>query len=171
VFGVCGGLQILGNRIDDPHGVEAGGSETGLGLLAIDTVLAREKITEPVKIRPRNGAFFGIESSASEGIGYEIHVGRSTRSETFAPFADVVRGSGECVEDGARSADDRVAGTYVHGLFANDAQRHAFVRAARLRSGLLPPAALAPLAAERDARFERLAEHVRASLSLDALLA
>jgi adenosylcobyric acid synthase len=171
VFGVCGGLQILGNRIDDPHGVEGGGSETGLGLLAIDTVLAREKITEPVTIRPRNGAFFGIESSASEGIGYEIHVGRSTRSETFAPFADVARGSGECVEDGARSADDRVAGTYVHGLFANDAQRHAFVRAARRRSGLLPPAALAPLAAERDARFERLAEHVRASLSLDALLA
>lgn len=171
VFGICGGLQILGDRIDDPHGVEGGGSDTGLGLLAIDTVLAREKITEPVTIVPRTGAFFGIESHESEGIGYEIHVGRSMRNEAFSPFADVTRRGGERVEDGARSADDRVAGTYVHGLFANDAHRHTFVRATRQRCGLLPPTALAPIAGERDACFERLAAHVRASLSLDALLA
>ncbi len=171
VFGICGGLQMLGNRIDDPHGVESGASETGLGLLGIDTALAREKITEPVTIRPRTGAFFGIESRESEGIGYEIHVGHSTRSDAFSPFADVTRRGGERIEDGARSADDRVAGTYVHGLFANDALRHAFVRAVRARSGLHPPIGLAPIAAERDARFERLAAHVRASLSLDALFA
>ncbi len=171
VFGICGGLQILGDRIDDPHGVEGGGSDTGLGLLAIDTVLAREKITEPVTIVPRTGAFFGIESHESESIGYEIHVGRSMRNEAFSPFADVTRRGGERVEDGARSADDRVAGTYVHGLFASDAHRHAFVRATRQRCGLLPPTALAPIAGERDACFERLAAHVRASLSLDALFA
>jgi adenosylcobyric acid synthase len=171
VFGICGGLQILGKRIDDPHGVEGGGSDTGLGLLEIDTVLAREKITEPVAIVPRNGAFFGVASRPSEGRGYEIHVGRSIRHEAFAPFADVTRRGGERIEDGARSADDRVVGTYVHGLFANDAVRHDFVRAARRRTGLRPPTALAPIADERDARFERLAAHVRASLSLDALFA
>ncbi len=171
VFGICGGLQILGNRIDDPHGVEGGGSDTGLGLLEIDTVLAREKITEPVTIVPRKGAFFGVESRESEGSGYEIHVGRSERNEAFSPFADLTRRGGERVEDGARSADDRVVGTYVHGLFANDAARHDFVRAARQRAGLRPATALAPIAGERDARFERLAAHVRASLSLDALFA
>ncbi len=171
VFGICGGLQILGNRIDDPHGVEGGGSDTGLELLAIDTVLSREKITEPVTIVPRKGAFFGVESRESEGLGYEIHVGRSARNEAFWPFADVTRRGGERVEDGARSADDRVVGTYVHGLFANDAARHDFVRAARQRVGLRAPTALAPIAEERDARFERLAAHVRASLSLEALFA
>ncbi len=171
VFGICGGLQILGNRIDDPHGVEGGGSDTGLELLAIDTVLSREKITEPVTIVPRKGAFFGVESRESEGLGYEIHVGRSARNEAFWPFADVTRRGGERVEDGARSADDRVVGTYVHGLFANDAARHDFVRAARQRAGLRAPTALAPIAEERDARFERLAAHVRASLSLEALFA
>jgi adenosylcobyric acid synthase len=171
LVGICGGLQILGNRIDDPHGVEGGGSDFGLGLLGIDTVLAREKITEPVTIVPRDGAFFGIESHEAGGTGYEIHVGRSIRSADFSPFADVTRRGGECVEDGARSADDRVIGTYVHGLFANDALRHAFVRSTRRRSGLLPPTALAPIARDRDERFERLAAHVRASLSLDALFA
>jgi adenosylcobyric acid synthase len=171
VFGICGGLQILGNRIDDPHGVEGGGFEIGLGLLAIDTVLAREKITEPVTIVPRTGAFFGIESRETEGNGYEIHVGRSIRNDAFAPFAEVTRRGGERIEDGARSADDRVVGTYVHGLFANDAARHDFVRAARQRVGLRPPTRLAPIANERDARFERLAAHVRASLSLGALFA
>ncbi len=163
VFGICGGLQILGRRIADPHGTESGDGEAGLDLLPVTTVLARDKVTEAVRV--------GVAAWPNiEGDGYEIHMGRTTRDATCAPFARVRRSNGDLIDDGAVSADGRIAGTYVHGLFANDALRHAFVRDARARAGLAPPVRPVASGAARDARFDRLADHVRAALSLDTLL-
>lgn len=170
VFGICGGLQILGRRVADPHGVEGGGALEGLGLLPLDTVLAREKITRLVRVRPRRDAFFGVVDGDCHGTGYEIHMGRSTAYGPYDAFADVRRSDAEDTPDGAVSGDRRVAGTYVHGLFADDAMRHAFVRAARAASGLRAPERLAAYGAEREARFDRLAAHVRSALDLSMLL-
>ena len=173
VVGICGGMQMLGTRVSDPHGVEGGGALDGLGLLALTTELAREKVTQRVRVRPCDGAFFGVPfTTRVAGNGYEIHLGRSQRGPGAAAFAQVERDDGTSLADGALSSDRRVVGTYVHGLFADDAVRHALIHAARMIRGLAASAELRrPLAAERDARFDRLAAHVRASLRLELLLA
>ena len=169
MLGICGGLQILGSSVADPHGVEGGGKHAGLGLLPVGTVLAKEKITREVRVHVRDGGWFGVPSEKCIGSGYEIHMGESTVHG--AAFADVDRGTGGTILDGSVSANGRIVGTYVHGLFAEDAMRHAFLRAARAACGLQPPQRFAPYAAERDARFDRLAAHVRAALDLTPLLA
>jgi adenosylcobyric acid synthase len=86
------------------------------------------------------------------------------------PFAEVTRaGSSALVTDGAVSADRRVFGTYVHGIFDDDNFRHAFLEAARAASGLAPFAARACVAAERESRLDRLAAHVRRSLDMEMI--
>lgn len=182
VLGICGGYQLLGEHVADPHGVEGGGEMSGLGLLPVRTVLAREKVTRAVRVRPRPHALFGIETSASaygaasrdetlDGAGYEIHMGRTICASDARVFADLTCDGSAPRSDGAVSADGAIVGTYVHGLFADDALRWAFVRAARSRADLVPPTRLVRYGAEREARFDRLATHVRCSLDVEAFLA
>ena len=170
VFGICGGFQMLGERVADPHGVERGGSRPGLGLLPVSTVLEREKVTRSATIRTRPGALFGALETTL-GSGYEIHMGRTTGAPGSRAFAELEYADGTRCVDGAVSSDGAVAGTYVHGIFADDALRHAVVAAARAQAGLAPAARLIPHGAERDARFDRLAAHVRSALNYRALLA
>jgi adenosylcobyric acid synthase len=168
VFGLCGGLQILGTRIDDPLGVEGGGTAQGLGLLSLATTFAAEKVTSLA--RGLAASPFGGGVADVPVCGYEIHMGETHGAGDVVPFARIRRGNESAwVDDGARSADGRIAGTYVHGIFDDDAFRHAFVRAARSARGLVPARELAALAAQREARLDRLAGHVRASLDLAAL--
>jgi len=173
VIGICGGYQMLGLEVADPHGVESGGVRPGLGLLPVRTVLAREKVTRAVRVRPRPNAFFGyepVDAGTLEGSGYEIHMGQTKNGPEVSAFADVLRDGGERVVDGAVSPSARVVGTYLHGLFASDQLRWAFVRAARASCRLEPPSRLIAYGAEREARFDRLAAHVRATLDLRPLL-
>jgi adenosylcobyric acid synthase len=101
ILGVCGGFQILGDVVRDPDGVESrAGSAPGLGLLPVETVLVREKVTAVRRARTPAGALFDA---------YEIHVGVTTAREPVSPFAYLDDGSPE----GARRG--RVCGTYLHG--------------------------------------------------------
>jgi adenosylcobyric acid synthase len=102
VLGICGGYQMLGNKVSDPAGAEEGGTQTGLGLLPVDTELELNKVT----IRSTGRSFLGPIVD-----GYEIHMGRTAGAKSVDPF--LVKENGE--EDGAVSG--RVAGTYFHGLF------------------------------------------------------
>jgi adenosylcobyric acid synthase len=87
------------------------------------------------------------------------------------PFGQVRRaGARDTVDDGAVARDGRIIGTYLHGLFDADDFRHAFLRASRAVCGLAPPTQVAYVAAERDARINRLAMQVAGSLDVDALL-
>jgi adenosylcobyric acid synthase len=100
VIGICGGFQMLGETIADPHGMESGGaSATGLGLLPVHTVLAREKTTAVRRAVSPGGRAFRA---------YEIHLGATTATAAVAPFA-TVDGRPEGVRMG------RVMGTYLHG--------------------------------------------------------
>lgn len=116
VLGVCGGFQMLGHTIIDPEGVEGfPGAVDGLGLLDMRTVLTGEKILRPAAGRlARGGAPF---------TGYEIHVGRSEGAALSRPL--LIRGDG--AGEGAVSADGRIAGAYVHGLFDRAEARSAIL--------------------------------------------
>jgi len=153
VLGICGGYQMLGQSIADPEGHEGPpGNATGLGLLDIDTTLGGRKQLGLV-----NGA--DIVSDAPVA-GYEMHLGETTGPGLARPMLRL----GDR-PDGAVSADGKIAGCYLHGLFASDEFRRAFL--ARLGA---TPSTLA-YEASIDATLDRLAEHLAASLDLDAILA
>jgi adenosylcobyric acid synthase len=106
LLGVCGGYQMLGRAIHDPHGVEGpAGSSAGLGLLELETALAQEKQLCRVSGR------LALDGAAIEG--YEIHMGVSTGNALQLPLLELDDGR----RDGALSADGQVMGTYLHGLF------------------------------------------------------
>jgi adenosylcobyric acid synthase len=118
VLGICGGLQMLGRRIADPDGIEGpAGEAAGLGLLELDTVLTGDKRLAAVTGRLADGG------AAVEG--YEMHVGRSDGPALARPLLQLADGRPE----GAVSADGRIAGTYVHGLFGRGDGRAALLAA------------------------------------------
>jgi adenosylcobyric acid synthase len=120
VLGLCAGYQMLGRRIADPDGIEgAAGEAAGLGLLDVETVLGPAKI-----LRER----VGRDHATGQAVrGYEMHLGTTTGAATARPMLEVDDGDARRPE-GARSPDGLVAGCYLHGLFASDAFRGAFLR-------------------------------------------
>jgi adenosylcobyric acid synthase len=152
VLGLCGGYQMLGRSIADPDGIEGPPAKVeGLGLIDVDTTLSAEKRLEPVR---------GTTSDGMPFSGYEMHIGVTEGRDCARPFARLADGAPE----GAISADGRVIGTYVHGLFADDRQRAAWL--GRFAAG-------SPTVAYED-QIERtldaLAAHLAAHVDLDRLL-
>jgi adenosylcobyric acid synthase len=174
IVGICGGLQMLGQDVRDPAGVESAGvpvDEAGLGLLRIRTELAATKTTIPASAAWADLRVFGQSGGPAQAAGYEIHMGETHYLEGAAPFCQVRRtGAAVAIADGAIADDGFVVGSYLHGLFDADSFRHAFIRASRAASGLLPAAELVSEAAQRDDRLNRFAAHVEAALDVDALL-
>ena len=156
VLGVCGGYQMLGRWVSDPHGVESGGREEGLGLLPVETVLARRKITRRVTARwlPGGPAF----------PAYEIHTGITTAAGGGRPLFRVGRSA-----EGCASEDDRVRGTYLHGLFESGPARAAVIDWARARRPARGAAAPVDAGAARAAAYERLADTLDAVVDRAAL--
>jgi adenosylcobyric acid synthase len=151
VVGLCGGYQMLGRKIADPLGLEGPAQEAaGLGLLDATTVLAHEKTLRRVDAPD---AITGTRIA-----GYEIHLG-----ETWSNEAPLLSLGG--VPEGARSADGRVIGSYIHGLFASDRYRAAFLGQVRehAESGLVFEARI-------DATLDALAAHLAQAVDLDRLL-
>ena len=152
VLGLCGGYQMLGRTIADPGGVEGPPATVeGLGLIDVATTLSNQKRLEPVSGTTRDGIAFS---------GYEMHMGVTAGPDCAHPFARLADGTA----DGATSTDGRVVGTYVHGLFADDRQRAAWL--ARFAAG--------PANVAYDDLIERtldaLAAHLAAHVDLDRLL-
>lgn len=170
VVGVCGGYQMLGVAVHDPHHVESGAATTpGLGLLPVVTWLEREKTT--VRVRGRvtatAGPFAAAVGAAVEA--YEIHAGRTEVDAARRPFEILMRRGAPVVEsDGAVNDAGNVVGTYLHGLFANDAFRRALLADLAARRGLAPDARWgAPSNAGE--RYDRLADVVAAACDLAAV--
>ena len=164
LIGICGGFQMLGRTLADPSGVDGSpGEARGLGLLPVRTTFAGPKRTVPVTGRVRSGgAFAGL--AETDLAGYELHVGETER-DGAAPFAELVRPDGERVTDGAVSADGRILGTYVHGLFGVERVRESILGTLARRRGLaFQPRALPP------DPYGEVARWFRGAVDLAALL-
>jgi adenosylcobyric acid synthase len=168
VVGICGGMQMLGRTISDPYGIENQGSIRGLGLLPIDTMMQSCKTTMPATGHTMQTSLFGQAVSQIPVSGYEIHVG-DTRYEAHArPFAKLLEADGLQAgkQDGCLSADTRIFGTYLHGIFDDDAFRHIFVRSARKFHGLSERHEIYRHQQARARSFDRLAAAVETNLDL-----
>jgi adenosylcobyric acid synthase len=153
VLGLCGGYQMLGRRILDPDGLEGPPGETeGLGLLDVETVMRPDKTL--TRVAARHAA------TGADFTGYEIHIGATDGPDRARPFAHV-----DGRPEGAVSASGRVAGSYLHGLFAEDGFRHAWLAAQGVEAvGLSYGAAV-------EETLDALAGHLETHMRLDALFA
>ncbi len=165
VVGLCGGYQMLGLRVTDPHGVESRLQEVaGLGLLEMETELYPDKITSQVE-----AAFLAHDAfsfhAAEPLAGYEIHMGRSVSRGAAQPLFRIIRRSGQGADelDGLAQPDGRVWGTYIHGIFDNDQFRRGFLQDLHDRSGRTHTHTASPFSYRRwqEAQFDRLAAEVR----------
>ena len=155
LIGICGGLQMLGEAVHDPAGIEgAAGSTPGLGWLALETTLAPTKQLHRVRGR------LSLDDAAVSG--YEIHCGISTGAAMAHPSSRLDDGRG----DGAMSADGQVLGSYLHGLFDTPEAQAALLRWAGWRE-----ARAVDIAALREASIERLADMIDGHLDTGRLAA
>jgi adenosylcobyric acid synthase len=153
VLGICGGYQMLGRKICDPDGIEGPAGETpGLDLLDVETLMTADK--RLTRIEATHAA------TGAPIRGYEIHIGETTGEARRRPFANI---AGEA--EGAVSADGRVMGSYLHGMFSGDVFRRAFLRQ------LGAAASATSYAAGIEETLDRLAAHLEAHLDVDGLLA
>ena len=159
VVGLCGGFQMLGRLIADPRGIEGPpGEAAGLNLLDVTTVLEGEKVLLSAD---------GLDCVTGEAVrGYEMHVGRTEGSGLSRPMLHLRNAEGTTRPEGAVSADGRVMGSYLHGLFQADGFRHGFLDRIRRR-----PASGIAYGAAIEASLDALADHLEAHLDLNALLA
>ncbi|WP_425043528.1 cobyric acid synthase [Primorskyibacter sp. S87] len=150
VLGLCGGYQMLGNSIDDPEGIEGrAGKFQGLGLLDVDTVMTGDK-----EVVQRNA----IALPGREPVtGYEIHIGRTDGTDCSRPWLEV-----DGRPEGAASANGRIRGSYLHGLFSSDAFRSRFLNELGHRSDATYEEGV-------EETLEALATHLEQHMDLDFL--
>jgi len=156
IAGICGGYQMLGISVADPHGLEGEPGETSaLGLLPVYTVIEREK------------QLFNAQGSLFDGTtpveGYEIHMGETRLSEKVSPLLKLTARNTMHTSDsdGAISPDEKVFGTYFHGIFDGSAFRRWFL------GKLKPDYAVNDTIKDKDNEYNRLAEHFMRHLDME----
>ncbi|MFZ6844340.1 cobyric acid synthase [Undibacterium sp. RuTC16W] len=148
IVGICGGYQMLGHVVSDPHGVEGTpGDSAGLGLLDITTELTQDKRLQQVTGR----CLFGNDGAVAKVSGYEIHMGITYASNETQAVFELDNDSKEL--EGSRSPDDLILGTYLHGLFDHPEACAALLAWAGLRSEVN-----VDLAALRENSIDRVAD-------------
>ena len=153
VLGICGGYQLLGREVADPEGIEGpAGADPGLGLLEVSTIMTpKKRLTEVAVIHVASGVGFH---------GYEIHIGETHGPDRARPFAHV-----DGAPEGAVSADGHVVGSYLHGMFRDDAFRAAFL------ANLGVASSDTAYDAGVEETLDALAAHLEGHLDVDGLLA
>lgn len=166
IFGICGGYQMLGETLSDPHHVEAGGTIKGMGLLPMDTIFAENKTRTRVsgKFLNLNGDLAAL--SGAELEGYEIHMGETVLKENAGHCVSIEdHVSGSRKEDGAYCKN--VCGTYVHGVFDKEDVAEAVVRALGEKKGLdVSEMTGVDFAAFKETQYDILASELRKHLDM-----
>jgi len=170
VVGICGGYQMLGQKVLDPMRVESDLQEiTGLGLLDMETELLGEKVTTQVRARL---LWPELADSADQVHGYEIHMGQSRVLGPATPLLEIVERNGKPVQvkDGLISSDGRVWGSYLHGLFDNDGLRHRLIsRLMSVDDVELTKERLGSFRRWKEEQYDKLASHLRNHLDMDRI--
>ncbi|MDD6307485.1 MAG: cobyric acid synthase [Clostridiales bacterium] len=164
IFGICGGYQMLGEKICDPHSVEEGGSLRGMELLPIETELAEEKIR--TRVQGHIGMITGdLEAlSQKEVSGYEIHMGRSKKTERGQEFCLIENEK----SDGAFK--NNVYGTYVHGIFDEGDIAAEIVKTLGIKKGIsMEHLSSMDYQAFKEREYDKLADTLRKYLDMDAI--
>jgi adenosylcobyric acid synthase len=162
IIGICGGYQMLGKKIDDPHGAESGHrSVEGIGLLNISTMFGTEKKTCRIEARITDAHPFAEASAVSQILqGYEIHMGTSTGDiGLFSVRSSQKSGAEAEALDG--SINGNCWGTYLHGIFDNDLFRRDIIDHIRKKRGLPPGASGLRYHEFQEQALDRLAAVVR----------
>lgn len=163
IFGICGGYQMLGNRIIDPQEVEEGGAMDGMGLLPFDTVLEEQKVR--TRVCGRFGEIRGMLSdlSGQELEGYEIHMGKSEADFNLCTLQD--ERTRATKPDGMQKDD--IYGTYVHGIFDAGNVAGIIINALAKRKGvLLQVAEQLDYRAFKETQYEKMADILREHLDM-----
>jgi adenosylcobyric acid synthase len=171
IAGICGGFQMLGEEIVDSHGVERAGIEQGLGLLSVRTIMAQDKVTVTQCGALNKQLLFGQPIDAIDVNGYEIHLGTTEYLDGAVPFASLLMCGDETPahSDGCISPDQRIFGTYLHGIFDADTFRHSFLRASRAALQMPAPRQLIAWSEKRRQQLDLLADAFGKALDLNAI--
>ncbi len=169
IIGICGGYQMLGSWISDPHAVEEGGEIRGMGLLPLETVLEKEKI------RTRVEGTFGKLTGVLAGLsgrklrGYEIHMGLSTLKGSSLPLCTVTNVLADRrKEDGI--SEENIYGSYVHGIFDEGTIASDIVQALAARKGLALEGGLAvDYGTFKETQYDKLADTLRKHLDMEGI--
>lgn len=167
ILGICGGYQMLGQRLEDPDNVEGGGCQPGMGLLPVSTVFVGEKILtrSQATVMPQEG-FFRCLSGASVP-GYEIHMGRTVPTGAACYLAEKVPLEGGRTElEGACSGN--VCGSYLHGFFDGDAAQR-LAQALLAAKGLQPSAPMISAQEAKETQYNLLADTLRQALDIQEI--
>jgi adenosylcobyric acid synthase len=165
VLGLCGGFQMLGERLADPQGVETGGEAPGLALLPVSTTFASPKTT--VRVRARVVGHGPLAAAAGAEVnGYELHAGVTLGGGPAA--LTIVQRGGAPIEARDGTVAGSVVGTYVHGLLTCGPLRRALLVEAAQRRGVAADPRWGK--SEDTDRYDRLADLVGAALDLDAIM-
>jgi adenosylcobyric acid synthase len=172
LVGICGGFQMLGTEIRDPHHTESDIEFVpGLNLMDFTTILKREKVTRQATARFAKSQCLGGDHADPLFSGYEIHLGETILGSGTQPLFQLQRlGDEEGHHDGAISVDGRVLGTYLHGLFDSAEGLELLLSHWRKVCGKEESSLVAtdPLA-ERERRYDALAKHFRSNLKMDVI--
>lgn len=165
IIGICGGFQLMGRIMEDPHGVEHGGTMRGMGLLDTRTVFSETKTRTQTAGIMEQGAGIWIDWTGREVTGYEIHMGLT---ENLGGCRELVR-----LHDGRTDAlgneDGSVLGSYLHGLFDTDGFAEAMIRRLMADKGLDYGSWSFDLAAHKEQEYDRLADLVRRSFDMEKI--
>ncbi|SHJ05169.1 adenosylcobyric acid synthase (glutamine-hydrolysing) [Geosporobacter subterraneus DSM 17957] len=174
IVGICGGYQMLGKRLHDPHGTESSIEEmNGLGLLDVETVFELEKVTTQVeaKIIPQlSGVLEGTQGLAVSG--YEIHMGKTSLGEDCIVMNQIVNRLGETVDlkDGCVNREGNVMGTYIHGIFDNIPFTRKVLNNIRRAKGLEEKGStIESFQAFKEAEYNKLAQIVRENINMEKI--
>ena len=165
VVGICGGYQMLGQEVSDPHGVEGGGTVRGVGLLPIRTVFEPEKrqVRSCGRIAQLEGPLAALSGVVVEG--YEIHMG-TTELLGGAPVCELAGDAGAPSLDGCWK--DNVYGSYLHGIFDTKECATALAGALFAAKGLDASAVQAhDMKAYKEEQYDKLAQAMRDNMDMD----
>lgn len=171
VIGICGGYQMLGEKVCDPLHVESENDEVeGLGLLPYETSMHGKKNTYQVLFDCEELPFLDMKFSAKGMRGYEIHMGETTLTKAAQALFHITQRSESPVDlmDGFINEKHNVFGTYCHGIFDNDEIRRAVINALRRRKGLEDLPIQFRYRTYKESEFDRLANTVRKNFDMDA---